>query len=152
MSMRTQFIIALAFVGSLLACGSARAADYMVDIGADTMSGKDTSKSICWFDQTCHGELKELGLQVDIDLRRAMARIARLRLHGRSLGCCYFEYGRDETAVDLRAALHREPIFKGEKARDGMKIENGYVGSLYLKFRLLSPDRRDDRRGSERSI
>lgn len=149
---QTQFILALAAVGPLLSGGAAHAAGYVVAIGADTWSGKDTSLSVCRFDHICHGELKELGLQVDIDLRRAMSRIARLRLHSRSRGCCTFEYGRDETAIDLRVALRQEPIFKGAKARGGMIVENKRVGSLYLKFRLLPPDRRDDRRGLEQAI
>jgi len=141
----------LALVGPLLSGSAAHAADYVVKIGADTQSGRDTSSLICWFDHRCHGELKELGLQVDIDLRRAMSGIARLRLHSSSPGCCTFEYGRDEIAIDLRGALHQEPIFKGEKAGDGMIIENEHVGSIYLKFRFLSPDR-DDRRGLVRPI
>ncbi|WP_298254710.1 hypothetical protein [Bradyrhizobium sp.] len=147
---RIRFIVALAIVGHLLAGGAVHAADYVVKIGADTQSGRGVSSLICWFDHTCHGELKELGLQVDIDLRRAMSRIARLRLHGSNFGCCYFEYGRDQTAIDLRAALHQEPIFKDAKARGGM-IVNERVGSLYLKFRLLSPDQ-DDGRGSGQPI
>jgi hypothetical protein len=151
MSDRTQRSIVLAVVGTVLTCGVARAADYVVEIGADTQSGKDASSLICWFDHPCHGELKELGLQVDIDLRRTMSRIARLRLHSRSPDCGYFEYGRDKTAIDLRVALHPEPIFRGEEARDGMIVENERAASLCLKFRLLSPDR-DDRRGSGQPI
>lgn len=152
MSVRTRLIIVLAVVSTLVSSGVAQTADYTVEIGADTQSGKDASLSICQFDQTCHGELKELGLQVDIDLRRAMSRIARLRLHSRSLGCCYFEYGRDETAIDLREALHQLPISKGAGERGGMVIENEYVGALYLKFRLPSTEWRVDRRGSEQPI
>lgn len=149
MSVRTQFVIALAVASSLLSCSAAQAADYAVKIGADTRSGQDASSLICWFDHTCHGELKELGLQVDIDLSRAMSRIARLRLHSRSPDCCTFEHGRREIALDLRASLRREPIFKGEQARGGTIVENERVGSLYLKFLLLPPDRRDDRSGLE---
>lgn len=117
----------------------------------DTRSGQDTGSLLCWFGHTCHGELERLGLEVDIDLHRGMMRIARLRLHGRSLGCCYFERGRDETAVDLRGVtVHREPIFKGV-ATSGRTIENERIGSLYLNFRLLAPDR-GDRLSSERQI
>jgi hypothetical protein len=83
MSDRTQRSIVLAVVGTLLSYGVAQAADYVVEIGADTQSGKDASSLTGWFDHTCHGERKELGLQFDIDLRRAMSRIARLRLHSR---------------------------------------------------------------------
>ena len=149
--MQIRFIVALAIIGWPLSGGAARAADYAVKIGAGTLSGSDTSSLLCWFDHRCHGELKELGLQVDIDVRRAMTRIARLRLHGRRPGCCYFEHGRDETAIDLRAAFYREPIFKGKKNRGGIVVEYARVGSLYLKFLFVSPDR-DDRRGAERSI
>jgi hypothetical protein len=145
--MKTQFTTVLAVVGLLLSGRVARAADYVVQIGADTQSGQDASLSICQFDQMCHVELKELGLQVDIDLRRAMSRIVRLHLRSHNPDCCYFEYGRDVTVLDLREALHQEPIFKGEKVRDGMTVENVRIGSLFLKFRLLSPDWRDDRRG-----
>lgn len=152
MSIRNRFAIVLVVVGALLSGGVAHAADYVVQIGADTESGKDASSWICWFDHTCRGELKELGLQVDINVRRALLRIARLRLHGRSPGCCTFEHGRAETAIDLHDTFHHEPIFKGEKAGDGMIVENARVGSLYLRFRLLSPDRRDDRRGLDQPI
>jgi hypothetical protein len=145
-------LTALVVAGSLLSGGAVHAANYAVAIGADTRSGSDTSSLICRFDQTCHGELKKLGLQIDIDLRRAMSRIARLRLHGRSPGCCTFEHGRSETALDLRAALHREPIFRGAKARAGAVPENERVGSIYLKFLLLSPDRGDGKRDSGQSI
>jgi hypothetical protein len=143
----------LAIAGSLLSGGAARAGDYAIKIGADTQSGADGSFLICWFDHPCHGELKELGLKLDIDLRRAMPRVVRLRLHGWSLGCCHFENGRDEMAIDLRGvALHQLPIFKGVSAGDGMSVGKERVGSLYLKFRLLSPDHWDDRRGSEEPI
>jgi hypothetical protein len=143
-------MIAVPIVSALMS-GAARAADCTVKIGADTQSGRDVSSLICWFDHTCHGELKELGLQVDIDLSRAMTRIARLHVRTRSPGCCTFEHGRNETAIDLRGVLHREPIFKGPEARGGMIVENERVGSLYLKFRLLSPGW-DEKRSSERSI
>ena len=119
MSIQIRFLIVLAVVCTFLSGGVAHAADYVVEIGADTASGKDASSSVCWFDHTCHGELRELGLQVDIDLRRAMSRIARLRLHSRSPNCCYFEYGRDETAIDLHGAFHQEPILKVKKQGAG---------------------------------
>jgi len=115
-------------------------------MAANTGSGEDATTRICWFGHTCHGELEELGLQVDIDLHRAIPRIARVRVHGRRLGCCYFQFGRDDTAIDLRGVtVHREPIFKGVATSDGT-IENQRVGSLYLNLRLLAPDR-DDGKG-----
>lgn len=148
---RTQFSLVLIVGGLLLSGTAACAADYAVKIGTDTLSGNDTSSLLCWFDHRCLGELKELGLQVDIDVRRAMSRIARLRLHRNSRGCCTFEHGRDEIAIDLLAALHREPIFESKKTEAGIIVENERMGSLYLKFLLVSPDR-DDRRRSEQSI
>lgn len=153
-SIRTRFIIMLAVASLrlLLSGDAARAADYAVKIGADTRSGQETSSMLCWFDHRCHGELKELGLQVDVDVRRSLRRIARLRLRGNSRGCCTFENGRDETAIDLRRViLHKEPLYKGKNTKGGIVIENERVGSLYMKFLLVSPDR-DDRRGAEQPI
>lgn len=149
----SQLSIVLAVAAPLLWGHAACAADYAVRIGADTQSGADGSSLICWFDHPCHAELKELGLKLDIDLHRAMSRVARLHLHGRSLGCCRFENGSDDMAIDLQgAALHQLPIFKGAAARNGKIVEKKREGSLYLKFRLLSSGYQDDRRGSEESI
>ena len=152
MCARTTSTAVLAVVVTLLFSSATRAADYAVKIAAATEAGQETSSLICWFDHTCHGELKEVELQVDIDLRRALPRIARLRLHGRRPGCCYFERGRDETAIDLNGVtVHREPIFKGTKANGGVIVENERIGSLYLNFRLVTPDR-DDRKSLDRPI
>ena len=150
-SIRAQFVAALAIIGPLLPGGAARAADYTVEIGADTLSGKDASSLICRFDRTCHGELKALGLRVAIDLRHDESWIGSLRIYGHDIGCCYFGSGRDKVTIDPREAWHQLPIFKGARERGGMVIENEYVGALYLKFRLPS-SLRDDKRGSEQPI
>jgi hypothetical protein len=152
MSVRSRFIIVLVVVGMLLSGGVAQAADYVVEIGADTRMGKDAGSLICRFDQTCHGELKALGLQVAIDLRRNKSWIASLRIYGHDIGCCYFWSGRDKAIIDPRDALHQLSIFKGAGERGGMVIENEYVGALYLKFRVPSLDRGDDKSGSEQPI
>jgi hypothetical protein len=152
MSVRNRFTIVPAVVGAILSCGAAHAADYIVEIGADTLSGKDASSLICRFDQTCRGELKALGLEVSIDLRHNESWIASLRIDSHDIGCCYFGSGRDKVVIDPRETLHQLPIFKGARERGGMVIENEYVGALYLKFRLPSIERRDDRRGSEQPL
>lgn len=142
----------LALASSLLAGNAARAVDYMVEIGADTFSGKDATSLTCQFDRTCRGELTALGLQVAIDLRVDEWWMASLRLSGRDVGCCYFRSGREKITVDPRKPLHQEPIFKGVGERRGMIIENEYVGALFLKFHVKSPNGRDDRRLSEQPI
>lgn len=70
---RTQFSLVLIVGGLLLSGTAACVADYAVKIGTDTLSGNDTSSLLCWFDHRCLGGLKELGLQVDIDVRRGAA-------------------------------------------------------------------------------
>jgi hypothetical protein len=152
MSVRSRFIIVLAVVGMLPSGGVAQAVDDVVEIGANTRMGKDAGSLICRFDQTCHGELKALGLQVAIDMRHNESWIVSLRIYGHDIGCCYFGSGRDNVTIGPREALHQLPIFKGAGERGGTVIENEYVGALYLKFRLPSPDRRDDKRGSEQPI
>jgi hypothetical protein len=152
MRARTQFIVLLAVAGALLSGGAVHATDYSVEVGADTHLGKDASSLACRFDRTCHGELRALGLQVDLDFRQPTSVIARLRLYSRNPGCCYFEYGLDEITIDPREPLHQVPIFKGMKARGSMIVENERVGSLHLKFHLQSPNQHDDRRRPEQPI
>lgn len=136
MSIRIQFIIVLTVVGPLLSGGVAQAADYSVEIGADSQMGKDASSLICRYGSFCDGELKALGLHVAVHLRHPPFGAASVRLSGRDLSCCYFEYGRDEISIDPREPLYRLPIFKGKKARGGMVVQNERVGDFYLRFHL----------------
>ena len=53
-----------AVAGTLPSGRVAQAADYVVKIDTDAKSGKDAISLICWFDHTCHGELKALDSRV----------------------------------------------------------------------------------------
>lgn len=139
----------LAVIGALPS-GAVHAADYTVEIGADTRMGKDAGSLTCRYDSLCEGELKAVGLRLTVHLRRPPLGPASVSLSGDDLGCCYFGDGRDKISLDPREPLHRLPIFKGERERGGMVVQNEPVGELYLRFRL--PKQNNDGGKLERQI
>jgi hypothetical protein len=73
------------FLLIILATGRfALAADYSVDFGAETDSGKDAGSLMCRVGQTCIGEMDSLGLSVVV--LRSEAERATVHLYGRDHG------------------------------------------------------------------
>ena len=126
----------LLLLGTLLSGSSVLAADYSVDFGVETDTGKDAGTLTCLFDQICDEKVESLGLRVSIDVLRGYPERAHVRLYGDDLSCCYFAYAADKIIVDPRKPLSRVTFFKGAQARGGLFIENERMGTLYLKFRF----------------
>ena len=108
------------------------AADYSVDFGVETASGKDAGSLICRVGQTCTGEMDSLGLSVVV-FRSEPERVT-VHLYGRDLSCCYFAGAADSIAIDPHKPVSHVSFYRGVKARGALLIENERVGTLYLRF------------------
>jgi hypothetical protein len=134
-SIRTQFIAALAVVGALLSGGASRADDYDVAYGFETKLGQDFGSVRCPFDEVCSAGIDSLGLRITIlRFRREPGRVS-VHLYGKDISCCYFAGAADSITVDPQKPLSRVLFFSGEPARGYLLPQNEYAGMLYLKFR-----------------
>jgi hypothetical protein len=129
-----------AVLGATLACASlssnaARAADYSVDFGVDTVNaGKDAGSLTGQLRKRCSAKLKPFGLNVSFDVSWEDSGEATIRLENEDRSCCYFADGRRSVIVDGRAPLSRLPFFEGPVPRAGLFVQNEPVGILFLKF------------------
>jgi hypothetical protein len=115
---------------------SAIAADYRVEFGAETPTGKDAATLECRFSEICSGKLESLNLTVSIYAVRSKLERAYINLDGSDLSCCLFAGAADSITVNLRRPLSRVPFFKGIRAKGGLFIENERAGMLYIRFNL----------------
>lgn len=113
---------------------SALAADYRVEFGAESRTGKDAATLECRFDKICAAKLGSMGLKVNIYVFRSESERASINLYGGDLSCCFFAGAADSITVSSRRPLSRVPFFKGARARGGLFIENELVGTLYFRF------------------
>jgi len=127
----------LAILATLVLSGSAHAADYEVEYGAQTDSGKNAGVVRCDFYKVCGASLAALGLKAHIYLSRHQPGRAKVSLYGDDPSCCYFAAARDEVTVDSIEPVSRVPFFKGAGARGSLFIENERAGTLFLRFRFL---------------
>lgn|SRR5690348_4213349 len=130
----------LAILATLVLRGSALAADYEVEFGAQTDAGKDAGVVRCVFDKTCEASLPTLKLKADIYVPRHETERADVSLRGDDLSCCYFAYAKDSITVDPATPVSRIPFFRGAGARRGLFIENEPAGALFLRFRFLGDE------------
>jgi len=135
-------IALLAVLGTTLACAllssnTARAADYSVDFGVDTVNaGKDAGSLACQLRKRCSAKLEPLGLNVSFDVSWKESGEATVRLENEDRSCCYFADGRRSVTVDGRAPLSRLPFFRGAAPRGGLFVQNEPVGILFLRFKF----------------
>jgi hypothetical protein len=127
----------LAVLAVFVMSNSVLAADYDVELGAETVVGKDAGTLRCVFDDICPLPLPELGLRVSIFVSRGEPGRATVHLYGDDLSCCYFTEGRDSTEIDSAKPVSRVPFFRGAGARGGLFIQNERAGTLFLRFRFL---------------
>jgi hypothetical protein len=130
-----NFVTAIVLLGALLSGSSALAADYSIDFGAETSSGKDAGSLACVFAEACIAEMKSLGLRATISVYRNTPERALVYLYGYEPRIYYFDGAADTITLDMRKSLHAVPFFKGVAARGGLFIENERVGTLYIRFR-----------------
>jgi hypothetical protein len=136
----SRAIALLAALGTMLACvllssNAARAADYSVDFGVDTVNaGKDAGSLACQLRKRCSAKLEPLGLNVSFDVSWKESGEAVVRLENEGRSCCYFAGGGRTVVVDGRAPLSRLPFFRGTAPRGGLFIQNEPVGVLFLRF------------------
>jgi hypothetical protein len=131
---RSLFTAVLAVIGLVLLGSYGFAADYIVEVGADTDAGKDASSLTCVFDETCSAKIESLGLRVRTFVFRDEPERAYVELYGSDLSCCYFDFAASKKIIDPRTSLSRLPLFKGVGARGGLFIQNERAGTLYLRF------------------
>lgn len=120
---------------AILGCGSpVFAADYSLEIGVDTTAGRDAGTLECTFDKICRERLGPLKLSVQVDMSRWDKNRATVRMDSDEPGCCYFESAAPTVVIDLGDKLSPLPIFRGERARGALFIQNERVGTLHLRF------------------
>jgi hypothetical protein len=127
----------LSVLATLLLSGSALAADYDVEVGAETGAGKDAGVLRCVFDDICALPLPALGLRANIYVSRKEPGRADVHLYGDDPSCCYFAEASDSIDVDPAKPVSRVPFFRGAGARGGLFIQNERAGILFLRFRFL---------------
>ena len=135
-------IALLAVLGTATACtflssNAARAADYSVDFGVDTVNaGKDAGTVACQLKQTCKVKIESLELNVSFYLAWKKSGEAVVKLEKDDLTCCYFSGGGRSAIVNAHTKLSRLTFFKGRAPRGGLFIQNEHAGILYLRFDL----------------
>jgi len=129
-----------------LAAGSSALADgYGIDDAVKTSAGSDTGTVECSFDERCAVTFDSLKLKLDVSVSHNDPARARLNLSGDTLDCCFFENAVSKFTVDARLSLIRQRLFKGQRARGLLYLQNEYVGDLYLRFHFRGNHLDDDR-------
>jgi hypothetical protein len=131
------FTAILAVLATLLLSGSTLAADYDVEVGAETSAGKDAGVLRCVFDKLCAVPLPALGLKASIYISRKEPGLADVSLYGDDPSCCYFTDASDSIDVDSAKPASRVPFFRGARARGGLFIRNERAGTLFFRFHFL---------------
>jgi hypothetical protein len=129
-----DFVTAIVLFSFFLSASSAVAADYSIDFGAETSSGKDGGSAACLYAEACDAEMKSLDLRAEIFVYRSNPERAFVHLYGYEPRIYYFDGAADSITLDTRKSLYRAPFFKGAAARGGLFIENERAGTLYLRF------------------
>lgn len=127
----------LVVLATLLSSSSALAADYDVEVGAETGAGKDAGVLRCVFDRLCAVPLPALGLKASIYVSRKEPGLADVSVYGDDPSCCYFTDASDSIDVDSVKPVSRVPFFRGARARGGLFVQNERAGTLFLRFHFL---------------
>jgi hypothetical protein len=135
---RFVFVAIAVLVGSARQ-SSALAADYRVEVGAETLAAKDAATFECSYGQRCIAKLESLDLSASIYVQSRNSESASINLDGNDVSCCLFANAADSISVDLRRPQSRVVFFKGVSARGrgGLFIKNERAGTLYIRFNLV---------------
>jgi hypothetical protein len=110
------------------------AADYSVELGIDSRTGKDAGTVECVLDVLCTMQLQPFGLRVSVYVPSRVRDTASVSMYGDEADCCYFDGAAPSIVIVPGGKLSRLPIFRGRRAKGAFFIQNEHVGILYLRF------------------
>jgi hypothetical protein len=124
--------VTLSFLAMLALGSPAPGADYSIDVGIDSGIGRDAGTLACTIGETCN--IRLLQLQISVHVSAKDPGRAEVRMSGYEPDCCYFEGAARTVLLDLRGTSLQLPIFRRQRARRDLFIENEFsIGTLYLR-------------------